>query len=173
MHNFKFNSGHLLSLQAQASRECKECVVGGLIIYQNSQVFVQKRSPDRRMFPGCWDIPGGHVEPGETLYEALVREIREETGWKLKQIVDIVKIFDWKTERDGMIVNKREFDFVIEVNGDLEHPQIEQKKFTEFRWVNLDQLEILNENRQEDDKVIFNLVKRALELKGNNSKIRS
>ncbi len=29
---------------------------------------------------GLWSVPGGHVEPGETLAEAVVREVREETG---------------------------------------------------------------------------------------------
>jgi mutator protein MutT len=29
---------------------------------------------------GLWSVPGGHVEPGETLAEAVVREVAEETG---------------------------------------------------------------------------------------------
>jgi 8-oxo-dGTP diphosphatase len=29
---------------------------------------------------GFWSVPGGRVEPGETLDEAVVREVREETG---------------------------------------------------------------------------------------------
>jgi 8-oxo-dGTP diphosphatase len=29
---------------------------------------------------GWWSVPGGHVAGGETLHEAVVREVREETG---------------------------------------------------------------------------------------------
>jgi mutator protein MutT len=31
-------------------------------------------------FPDVWDIPGGHVEPGETSATAIVRELKEELG---------------------------------------------------------------------------------------------
>lgn len=34
----------------------------------------------RSAFTGLWDIPGGGVEPHETLLQGLVREFREETG---------------------------------------------------------------------------------------------
>ena len=30
--------------------------------------------------PNEWDLPGGRLDPGETLHEAIVREIREESG---------------------------------------------------------------------------------------------
>lgn len=29
---------------------------------------------------GCWSLPGGHVEPGETFHDACVREVREEVA---------------------------------------------------------------------------------------------
>jgi 8-oxo-dGTP diphosphatase len=35
-------------------------------------------------FPHCWDLIGGHVEEGEAPEEALVREVKEELNYDLK-----------------------------------------------------------------------------------------
>ena len=155
-------SAYLAALQTQAEKEGRVCVVGGLIVNPQGQIFVQKRAPDRPLFPGCWDIAGGHVEPGEGLYEALAREIEEETGWRLTQIVVLVEIFDWEATQAQQ--KQREFDFIVEVEGESTQPRLEAGKFTEFRWVGPEQVALLRENRVADDLVIFNLVQKALAL---------
>ena len=38
------------------------------------------RSPNREWFPDVWDIPGGHIEHGETSATTIVRELDEELG---------------------------------------------------------------------------------------------
>ena len=93
------HSEFLLGLQAKAQAAGRECVMGALILNPGGRVFVQKRSPARRLFPGCWDLVGGHVEPGETLYQALAREIQEETVWTLSRIRDVVAVFE--SSRNG------------------------------------------------------------------------
>ena len=45
-----------------------------------NRVLLCHRSAGRRWFPNVWDLPGGHVEHGETPGSALVRELKEELG---------------------------------------------------------------------------------------------
>jgi mutator protein MutT len=54
-------------------------LVCGLLVRDGSALLVHRR-PDREVYPGVWDFPGGHVEPGETGPAALVRELAEELG---------------------------------------------------------------------------------------------
>ncbi|GEK21757.1 NUDIX domain-containing protein [Cellulomonas xylanilytica] len=54
-------------------------VVGGLLVAEG-RVLLGHRSPHRRWYPDVWDVPGGHVEAGESGRAALDREVREELG---------------------------------------------------------------------------------------------
>ena len=54
--------------------------VGALLIGADGKILLGLRAPSKKVWPGHWDTIGGHVEPGESLEEALVREIQEEVG---------------------------------------------------------------------------------------------
>ena len=54
-------------------------IVTAAIIQRGGLVLIAQRPPDG-LLGGLWEFPGGKVEPGETLPEALQREIREELG---------------------------------------------------------------------------------------------
>jgi 8-oxo-dGTP diphosphatase len=47
------------------------------LIIQNNRIFVSQRQ-SFQSYPGLWEYPGGKIEPHETLFESLVREIKEE-----------------------------------------------------------------------------------------------
>jgi len=106
-----------------------------LIFDGAGRVFVQRRSLDRRLFPGAWDVVGGHLEPGETTLEALRREIHEETGWRLASILAELEPITY-TGDDGL--TRVEEDFLVRVDGDLDNPRLERDKHTEYRWIGPD-----------------------------------
>lgn len=54
-----------------------ELTVGAVVVDDGRLLMVRR---DHAPAAGSWSIPGGHVEPGETLAEAVTRELREETG---------------------------------------------------------------------------------------------
>ncbi len=155
----------LHNLQEEAEADGKQCCVGACILNQQGHLLVQKRAPDRKLFPNCWDIIGGHVEAGETLTAALTCEIHEETGWEHSRIVAFLQMWEWESEPAG---TRREFDFLVQIQGDLDHPQLEQGKHTAFRWVGLDELDTLKEERLAGDDELYELAKKALEWSSHN-----
>lgn len=67
--------------------------VGGAIINNKRQLLITLRGEKARNEKGTWEIPGGSVEFGETLQEALKREIREELGIEIK-VIELLDICD-------------------------------------------------------------------------------
>ena len=70
--------------------------VGGVVVRDGRALIIKRAHEPRR---GEWSIPGGTVELGEPLADAVRRELREETG--LEVIVGpVVEMFD-RIHRDG------------------------------------------------------------------------
>ena len=70
--------------------------VGGVVVADGRVLLARRAKPP---LLGRWSIPGGTVELGETLEEALVREMAEETGLEVEPL-EILTVFD-RIEREG------------------------------------------------------------------------
>ena len=55
--------------------------VGGFIVHNHRLLLVRRAKPPEK---DAWSIPGGKVEPGETLEDAVAREIAEEVGLRVE-----------------------------------------------------------------------------------------
>lgn len=97
-------SGH------QHSSDYAPCVA--FILVKDNAVLMERRTADAVVDPSCVVIPGGHVEEGEDLVEALRREAREELAVEVvdprfvctlvHQSTEVVAIsYYWVTSWDG------------------------------------------------------------------------
>ena len=79
--------------------------VGGVVV-KDGQALIVKRAHEPRK--GEWSLPGGIVELGETLVEAVKRELKEETGLDV-EVGEVVEVFDRVHHAGGRI----QYHFVI------------------------------------------------------------
>ena len=70
-------------------------VTAAVIVYRN-RVLIARRGP-RERHPGRWEFPGGKQEPGETLTDCLIREIREELALDV-EATDFITAVDHEYE---------------------------------------------------------------------------
>jgi len=96
---------------------------------------------------------GGHVEDGETPYEALARELAEETGWELDRVLGLRKVVDWEVPGANGPRRKREFVLAVTIRSGWDTPRLEADKVTEGRWFGPDDLPVLAEGRGSDTYV--------------------
>ncbi|MEU6548729.1 NUDIX domain-containing protein [Streptomyces sp. NPDC046915] len=154
-----FSVAHDVELPVPAPGEL--WTVGAVILNRDGEAFAQKRSPYRRLFPDTWDIVGGHVEPGETLLEALAREVEEETGWRLRHVRRFLGATTWNGD-DGAGL-RHEADYLVDVEGDLDHPMLEWSKHSTYGWFSPGNLDRLKENRDPGEFLIYELIARAMQ----------
>src|SRR3954467_6033081 len=130
---------HLDLYAAAAARRALEVVqVVGAAVIEGQRVLVAQRSGGP--YDGCWEFPGGKVEPGESELSALVREIGEELG------VDVVpQAFVGEVLLDGVVAGGDPGTSTLRVwwarrsGGELV-----AREHAELRWVHADDLDDLD-----------------------------
>lgn len=85
-------------------------VAVGVLVRPDGRFLLTSR-PAGKAYAGYWEFPGGKIEPGETVHEALRRELQEEIGitigdshpWKIERVdyphalvrLHFHKVFEW------------------------------------------------------------------------------
>jgi mutator protein MutT len=88
------------------------CVGVGAVVIREDRVLLIRRG--KEPLRGRWVLPGGTVELGESLADAVVREIHEETGIRVAAR-EIVTVFDRIQRDEGRVVHHHVIvDFVCE-----------------------------------------------------------
>jgi ADP-ribose pyrophosphatase YjhB (NUDIX family) len=78
--------------------------VGAVVLDDAGRLLLVRRrnAPGR----GLWSVPGGRVEPGETLDAAVAREVREETGLRVRVGSEVGRL---RIPGDGVVYDVADF----------------------------------------------------------------
>lgn len=105
------------------------------LIVKGDEILLEKRTFEP--FKGKWVLPGGHIDKGEDVESAIVREVKEETGLDffdynfVKQYPEVFPEIDW-----NCIV----YVFVGDAEGELKH----DKESEELRFVAIKEIDGLD-----------------------------
>ena len=76
-------------------------------LVRDDRVLLVHRHPERRHYPNCWDLVGGHIELGESPREAAIRECVEEIGVHIYDPIAIpMEIADNTLDMHGFLVTR-------------------------------------------------------------------
>ena len=97
------------SAEPVAERTPVDVAVG--VLFDPDGRFLLTSRPSGKVYAGYWEFPGGKLEPGESVEDALRRELHEELGivigavrpWKIELVdyaharvrLHFCKVFDW------------------------------------------------------------------------------
>ena len=106
--------------------------VTAIIEFPNNKILLVKRGTV--IFKGYWALPGGKVDAGETVEQAVVREVKEETGLHVRIVRKIGKYRESGVQ-DGIEYDYYPACFLLEPTGGKIKRQ--EKEIEEIRLVDL------------------------------------
>ncbi|MDD3340902.1 MAG: NUDIX hydrolase [Bacilli bacterium] len=107
-------------------------VVGGIVLNSNQEILIMTRKTDDFM-GGIDELPSGNMDSGESIYEALVREVKEETNLDIKHVNSYINSFDYIS---GSGKKARQYNFVVTVQS------TDEVKLTEhdsYKWLSIEE----------------------------------
>lgn len=111
------------------------------IMNEKGEVLLQKRVATKKQNPNKWGICAGHVDAGETVESAIIRELGEELGVKLS-IDDLELMYIAKEQRDFTDVNKNYvfyYVYFLRTKLKVEDYKIELKELSEVKYISFDE----------------------------------
>lgn len=107
------------------------------IMNKNGDILLQKRTANKRRNPNKWAKTGGQVDSGESVEQAIFREVKEELGIEIPQ--EQIKVVEIRKSDDK---NKRfAYNFIFAVNYKIDEYTLQKDEVAEVKYVSIEDME--------------------------------
>lgn len=122
--------------------------VSSWIMNKKGEVLIQKRALTKRRTPGKWSKTGGQVDKGESVGEAIFREVKEELGIEIpKEQIKVVNI------KKNEINRHFSYNYIFVVDYKIEEYTIQKEEVDEVKYVSIEEIE--ESARKKDERYNF------------------
>jgi ADP-ribose pyrophosphatase YjhB (NUDIX family) len=119
-------------IEWEATIERAAVVAACLIKKDHRYLLVQESQPKAY---GLWNLPAGHVDKGEKIREAAVRETKEETGYDVHLIKEVAVLHEEATNAVKHIFSANIVDGKISFKTD---------EIIDVKWLTFEEVKIIN-----------------------------
>lgn len=128
--NMKFEN---LLCEKAKEEGIERIVVGGIVKNSENKYLILARKADDFM-GGIDEIPSGKLEANESLFEGIIREVKEETGLDVEYIENYIDYFDYLS---GSGQKRRQYNFLVTVKNT---DNVVLTEHDEYKWQTIDEV---------------------------------
>jgi 8-oxo-dGTP diphosphatase len=109
------------------------------MVREDGQVLIVRRSESDSHEPNMWEMPGGKIDPGQPPEESLRREIFEETGLGVEEILPNMLLVESFVLQEGKYAGSL-YVSVVCVAKVIEGDVVLSNEHSEYKWVQFSEL---------------------------------
>lgn len=132
------------AIRKQAMSDGVTHITTGVAVVEGDKILVVRRVAHDDTLAGEWELPGGGVDSGETIEQGATRELNEETGLEIDEILGTFEGFDYTTPKKP---KARQVNFKVTVKpGDIRLTEHDK-----YRWITANDIPGLKANKVMQD----------------------
>lgn len=144
-------TGQVMDKEEAHNKNLLHNEVAVFIINDNEQVLLQKRSANKRFDANKWALCAGHVDAGESLENAALRELKEEVGINIS--LNDLKLL---AEKEFTIKDSNShitYFYYVKSNLSENDFTIQKEELSEVKWFDLDK--VIDMIKSKDETIVF------------------
>lgn len=125
------------------------------------KIFLPRRTKTKKFMPDVFELPGGHVDFGEHLIDALKREVKEEFDTEI-EVREPFAAFDYHNKVKGS--HSVEIVYFAKFTSNTDNIKLNPEDHSEYVWLAKDELKKMLTNGKNENDEEYLLIKRGFEI---------